>query len=140
MNRLGSIAMHTFFREYQKITYSLRRRRSMPISYVKDIVVFDFIIDGERQTVTFAVLYVDKTGRVTTLSSERVKEGISTDDDAEHLFNAQTGKIQFLDVSKPPTQRGRTRSNSRVNLAVGLIIACIILVILVMAAWYMKKK
>ncbi|XP_066926694.1 low-density lipoprotein receptor-related protein 1-like isoform X2 [Clytia hemisphaerica] len=114
-----------------------KRRRSVPVSYIKDIVIFDFITDNKRQTVTFAVLYADKTGQLTTLSSAHIKEGISTDDDADHLFNAQTGKIQFLDVSTP---RGRTRSNSRVNLAVGLIIACIILVILVMAAWYIKKK
>lgn len=113
-----------------------RKRRSEPALLIEKIVIFDFIIEGNTQIVTYAALRTLPYGGHALMKVDDVQAGTSS----EKLFKTQTGSAQFLSVEKSPRHSGRTKNNSRVGMAVGLIVAAIVCVTIFMAVWYIKKR
>jgi len=79
---------------------------------------------------------MNQNGRFVVIPSDSVKEAA----ESSELVKTKTISIDFLPIQSAPVKRGRTKKSSRVSLVVGLIVACIILVLLVIAVWHAKKR
>lgn len=116
---------------------SCRRRSSVPSPTIEKIIIFDNVTNGDTQTVTFVALLGDNSGGIPiVMKTKDVQSGTSS----SKLFKTQTSKAEFLVVDKAAQKSGRTKNNSRVGLAVGLIITAIVCVTLFLAVWYIKKR
>jgi len=85
----------------------------------------------------FAVLARDAYGKLFALETASVKDAVS---EPSVFVKGQTGVAKFVSVDNGKISRPRKKKSSNVSLVVGLIIALIVMAILIIAVWYVKKR